>query len=202
MNSLIRKPEKYLLLPAKSRKVCLFTLCVTMLMFAQVVSASTLFQDQDKKKNGAVKNRLDLLEKIEAGKKTSPGDFEILKENVHSDKPFRNDSFLNDIPLIPVPPPGSVQPCPPAPFYYRDHDGHDHVIISERDLQEMHRAISEGVEELRSNLESLRRSEDFIYLHDELLRWNHAIVKELYKMKEDIVKSERQSSKNHSEKIL
>jgi hypothetical protein len=91
-----------------------------------------------------------------------------------------------------IPPLPKMHPFP-GPFFYQDYNGKDHVIISDTDIKEIHKKLSESMEQLRKNIESFRNSEDFIIIQNELKEWNENFRKELEKIKEELIRSDKDS---------
>jgi hypothetical protein len=91
-----------------------------------------------------------------------------------------------------IPPLPKMHPFP-GPFFYQDYNGNDHVIISDSDIKEIHKRLSESMEQLRKNIESFRNSEDFLIIQNELKEWNENFRKELEKIKEELNRSDKET---------
>jgi hypothetical protein len=156
-----------------------------------IFSAYTLYPQVSEVKNDETKNkRLDILEKLENGISINSEDIRSSYSDFIADNNEFEDFCCREMP--------DIQPFPkfhpfPGPFFYQNHDGKDHVIISDNDIKMIHKQLSENMEELRINIESFRNSEDFLIMHDELKKWNDNFRNEIEKMRQEMLKSEKET---------
>lgn len=140
--------------------------------------------------DGRGKKQLEILEKLESGKTISSEEIRASLGKFTFDDQEPADLY---IPGIPDMPPFPKIHSFPGPYYYKYHDGRDHIIISDSDLKKIHKRLDENLEELRKNIESFRNSEDFLIIHDELQKWNDNFRNELKKLRDELIKSENES---------
>jgi hypothetical protein len=159
-----------------------------------LITGSTVIPQQvDIKSNEIKAKRLDLLEKLESGKTVSTEDINPSMGEMAKDSQEPGDCFFPEN-ISPHYSPGlpSIPPLT-GPFYFRHQDGTEHVIISDSDIKEMHKKLKETMEELRKDINSFRNSEDFLIIHNELQKWNDKFRKELDNMKEELLRSEKET---------
>jgi FtsZ-binding cell division protein ZapB len=166
-------------------------IAIFFLILSFILSGSTqLPQQKNLKNNDILSKRLNILEKLESGKAISSEEIrssfgvKVTDENGIADSTYGE---MNERQIW------SESHSTPGPFFYKNHDGTDHVIISDSDIKEIHNQLNKSMEELRKEIESFRNSEDFLMIHDELQKWNENFRKELGKMKEELIKSEKAS---------
>jgi hypothetical protein len=137
--------------------------------------------------------RLDILEKLECGKTVASEEIRASFSDFKIDDPEIPDFYLPEIVQIPEISSFAKVKSFRGPFFYYDYNGKDHVIISDSDIKEIHKRLSISLEELRKNIESFRDSEDFLIIQNELKEWSENFRKEIEKMKEDIVRSGKET---------
>jgi hypothetical protein len=170
----------------------IFLLSLSFCLLSFVISGSAMIpQNRSNYNNDLRSKRLDILEKLEGGKAISLEEIsksmaDLSKENMEVDELFL-PGMNPDIQFSP-----EISPFT-GPFYYHYHDGKDHVIISDIDIKEIHKILNDDLEELRRDIESFRNSEDFMIIHDELQKWNENFKKELNKIREELMKSVKET---------
>jgi hypothetical protein len=184
--------------PDQSRKNGLKThqilLSFSFYLLSFLITGSTVIPQQVNIKSNEIRGkRLDLLEKLESGNKVSTEDINSSMGDMSKDSQEPGDCFFPEI-ISPHYFPG-LQSLPPltGPFFYRHQDGTEHVIISDSDIKEMHKKLKDTMEELRKDINSFRNSEDFLIIHNELQKWNDNFRKELDNMKEELLKSVKET---------
>jgi hypothetical protein len=153
-----------------------FVFCLLSVFF----SGSALFPQEEVEKIDDMKNkRLDILEKLESGKSVSSEEIWSSHSIIKIDDPEMSEIF-------------ELQSLP-GPFFYHDYKAGDHVIISDKDLKEIHKKLSESMEELRKNIKSFHYQEDFSILKDELSKWSNSFRKEIEKVREELIRSDTET---------
>jgi hypothetical protein len=169
MKTLISKTDQFQIIP------------FVFLLLSFIFSGSALFPRESNQKEVNPRNKkLEILEKLESGKPVSSEEITSSFADFNFEDPepweFRipemNENIL------------------PGPFFYKDYQGNIRVIISDCDVKEIHKRLSESLEELRKNIESFRNSDDFLIMQDELKKWNENFRKEIEKMREDLLHSD------------
>ena len=146
--------------------------------------------------NDVIKDkRYELLEKLEKGTSISSEEIRSSLGNITFNLPEEDNHLIiggHDFYFVPPFPPF------PGPFYHRYHDDDDYLIITDKDIKEIHRHLNESLEELKKDIESFRHSDEFLKIHDELQKWNDGFRRELDKMKEELKKSAKESKSKSS----
>jgi len=167
--------------------------CIPFILIALTVilSASVpIPQDDLQNKDNLKDKKLDLLEKLESGKQVTSEDiWSSYRDNIDDDFLLQDPDFPPVVDILCLP----SLPSLPDPFFYHNHDGGDHVIISDMDIREIHERLSQSIEELRKEIESFRNSEDFVNMQEELRKWSDEFKKDIGKLKEDIIRSGRET---------
>jgi hypothetical protein len=156
-------------------------------------SSSSAMQTSANKNDETKGKRYAILEKLEKGTSLSSEEIRSSFGDFTFNLSDENDHFIfhsHDFYFIP--------PFPPIPsfhehYYYRHHDDDDHIIITDKDIKEIHRHLNESLEELKNDIESFRNSDEFLKIHDELQKWNERFRRELDKMKEELNESRKES---------
>jgi hypothetical protein len=164
-----------------------------LLLLSFVFSGSSLYPQESNSLHETGNRKLNILEKLETGK---PVTHEEIRSSFDRAKPDLEDDEIIYFPVMPQIPEmeqGKYDHSLPGPFYYRDNEGNNHVIISDCDIKEIHKRLTESMDQLKKNIESFRTSEDFLIMQDELKNWSENFRKDLEKFKEDIIKSEKQT---------
>jgi hypothetical protein len=174
----------------------LFTVLFLILLFCLPVlnlSANDFGMQNENKSGKTVKDkRVDLLEKLEKGSKISSGEIAGTLGKAGSDDDRNmivNNNRSSEFIIIP--------PIPPVVIIPHHHYGgnHDHALISEEDIREIHRAVNQGLEDLRDQIIEFRRSDEYKDLQKELQRWNEGFKRDMEKMKEEL-KREREAARS------
>jgi hypothetical protein len=158
-------------------------------------SPSSAMQKKDNNNDVIKDKRYELLEKLEKGTSISSEEIRSSLGNITFNLPEEDNHFIfgyHDFYFVPPLPPF------PGPFYHRYHDDDDYLIITDKDIKEIHRHLNESLEELRKDIESFRDSDEFLKIHDELQKWNDGFRRELDKMKEELKKSANESKSKSS----
>lgn len=167
MKTLISKPGSSKILP------------FVFFLLSFIFSASNLFpQENSSDRVNSGNKKLNILEKLENGKPISSEEIKSSYSNFSIEDEEQWEFWVPDINVF------------PGPFFYKDYNGKDHVIISDIEVKEIHKRLSESLEELRKNIESFRNSEDFLIMQGELKKWNENFRKEIEKMREDLLQSD------------
>jgi hypothetical protein len=194
METLISKPTRSFRIRKPETSKHLIFLSFVFFFLSFIFSGSKPLPQESSLKNDDIRNkRLDILQKLESGKAISSEDIRSSYSNLTVDNPEPGDPDSPEILQLP-----GLQSFPkmhsfPGPFFYQNHDGRVHVIISDNDIREIHKRLNDSMEELKKNIESFRNSDDFIIIHDELQKWNENFRKELDKMREELIKSEKET---------
>jgi hypothetical protein len=194
MKTIISKPTQSFSVKNTGIKTTPLIPAFIFLLLSFVFSGSTLFpQVKNVNINNPNKKKLDILEKLESGKKISSDEIRASYCQLLSDDPEPWEFYTHGMPHISDTSSFSKPDLWPGPSYYIYHDKRNHIIISDQDLKEMHRRLKESMDELRENIESFRNSDDFKMMHDELQKWSENFRKELEKMSEGMMRSEYES---------
>ena len=190
MKTLFTKPDQPNERKSSGNRTPLFLMTFVFLFISFVLSGSSPVPQKNNKAKEPGNKKLDILEKLENGGtinsediKSIYGDFRI-RSNENKDI---NYPVISDIPDISFPDKYTF----PEHYYYRYHDGKDHKIISDSDLEEVHKQLSDSMAELKKDIESISTSEDFLIMRDNLKRWNDNFRKEIDKMKEELIRSSK-----------
>jgi hypothetical protein len=166
MNTLRNKPGNLLLRPV--------LLCLVSLL----LSGSILFAQKNVVKNSDTANsKLNILEKLEQGKSVSSGEIRDSFSRTRSETFGSMEFYLPD--------PDDLPPFSGQSHYYY-HDGDDHYFFSDSDLRELNYQLHKSLEEVRRNIDSFRKSEDFKIMQAELQKMGEKIRKEVGKIKVEI----------------
>ena len=139
-----------------------------------IFSSSNLISRESSLNEGNTGNKkLDILEKLESGKPVSSEEITSSFSDFSIEDTVQWEFWIPEMNIF------------PGPFFYKDYNGNDHQIISDIEVKEIHKRLSESLEELRKNIESFRNSEDFLIMQDELKKWNENFRKEIEKMREE-----------------
>jgi hypothetical protein len=181
-------------------RIPLFNLTFIFFLMSFFFSCSAFSSEQSSIKNvDSNSKKQDLLQKLEQGNAISSEDIRSsFRNSVIGHQEFEDVEFE----VMPVPP-DHAERFIPGPFIYHNHHGREHIIISESDMNELHKRLSESVVELKRNIDNFRNSEEFSNMQEELKKWNDSFKKELKKMKEELIKSQKESHvKSSSQNIL
>jgi hypothetical protein len=186
------------LLPSERKAVtesyAVRTLLFFLLSFTFLFSSSAM-QENGNQNDDSKDKRYAVLDKLERGKSVSSEEIRSSLGGSTFNLPEEDDHFMfhgHDFYLIPPFPPI------PGPFYHRHHDDDGHIIITDDDFKEIHRHLTESLEDVRKDIESFRHSDEFKKFQDELQKWNDGFRRELDKMKEELSKSAKESKSKGS----
>jgi hypothetical protein len=175
---------------SKINQIRLFLLFLTSSAMALILTGfSTVSAMNDPQVNYSREKKLDLLEKIESGRKISSDDIWSSYTNKVSDNSIQKNQEV----IMPECCESS-DPCPKScPFIYHGYKGKDHVIITDEDIRNIQRKLSESVEVLKREIQSFRNSDDYIHMQNDLRKWKDEFRKDIEKMKEEIIRSDKDS---------
>jgi uncharacterized coiled-coil DUF342 family protein len=184
----------------------LFPIMIFMLL-SVVLSGSVSYPQKNNVQNEDSKSKsINILEKLENGKSVTKDEIAALFSS-YKNKVSEADNMVPEsgdiLGLINIPDLPDLPDLPEITSLSDDiniHSSFDHhhkgstgvIVISDSDLKEIHKKLAESVEELKKNIESLRNSEDFYRIQEELEKWSDNFKKDLKKMREDIVRSDKE----------
>jgi hypothetical protein len=206
MKTLTSKNKRHILMNSEiGNPSHLFPILIFLLLSILLSGSVSYPQKKDAQNDDSKSRSINILEKLENGKLVTTDEiaslFSSYKNNV-SDKDMRIHEDRDIADLVNLPELPDLPDMPEIPsvsddvYFHSSFDhhkvSHDVIVITDNEMKEIHKKLAESVEELKKNIESLRNSEDFYKIQEQLERWSENFKKDLKKMREDIVRSDKE----------
>ena len=155
-----------------------------LLLLAVFISGSVPVSNSEYQDNTDLKDKkLDLLEKLESGKRVTNEEIRSSFGNNSIDLSFEFFPEFDNFPELPELP--DLDELRNLPHFSEHFDFSDHeFILPAEEIEKIKETVEKSMEELKKNLDSFRFSEDLTELKEEMRKAQDEVRKEMEKLKE------------------